>query len=1264
MSEIVASGNIVLVDLNDTKQLQMFLCSSQPKTQIFDVNNEKYSPDWEVNNPILTPQLFVAGSGENIINNIKSIKWYEEEREIINRDDYGITGNTLTIKRNVLSKNLIPSFSSGFWLTDETNGGGTFTVDDSNPYRATLTLTGASQARVVHVPVEDGKTYTLSYGSETTGLSRLYKGKLTKFIDTGIYSQSKFVTFTVDSTFEGYVTIRITNGVTGTFTFENPQLEEGSVQTSFSEQISLNSIRQLSCEVIYTDPDTGFDIVSEASIDLSLIQTGSKGDKGQVGDNAIVAVLNNDYQTIYTDKDGNNGNYSGAVSTITIYSGSKDDTSNWSISASTSNVTGVLSGNTYTVTNLTADTGYVIFTATRSGYTTITKQFRLSKSKIGSTGNTGSTGSSATEYWLVTDANVLQRNSSSYHPVSITVSGKYQYGSGTPTAYAGRFVISESYDGTSYSVVSSSTTNEWTRVYTPSNQTIKIIKVQLYLAGGTTTLLDEQTIPIVEDGTSGQSGDNAKNLVVWTPEGDTIKNGENKVVAQADLYDGSTLIEGDNYRWYRENPNATSEGGVGWESLDNGKRNLFSRVNGRSGYYDNGGNFVNGGNTYSTPFIDVSVSKELIIHQTEGFNYFRIAQFDIDKKFISRILISNENPYKYTASADVKYIVVGADNNANSLKVEYGNTLTPYQPAPEDMKIDENDSNMYGRNLLLGMEGMSGVHTYRNGASNEYGILQSDGFYRYSLNPSGGKIAEILADKFYDVVVGKTYTKSLLYKTDSTDLSFGFTFFTNEHHPRSVTTINMGNGVKKVYATWVADYPRLRAPDINEFSFTNGTYIDIKDVKLEEGSVLTDWTPAPEDNSDLYPTVANGLNSWIFEKYDNTGVTSIQVVGYDDIKKLTPTYKSILKDMSNLVYNLGDYYIGYIRTSVYASQDKVVNMSLTIDDSINAYINGVSVYSITSATRQSFDLKLRKGWNSVEFIGYERAGGDLFFNITTLLSAQVDEMNCYYALPYGQLRGIDGVEGYNTKSITVSKDAVINVENFKCVVERGGKNILHTDVNAWENGTYSNNGVGSVPTKGIRTDRIRSASFMFIKPNTTYIFSASSGYGICFIELDKEDKIIIDHGWVTGKTITTTSNTTKFYALSRRENGEPIDYTEVYNANLQIEEGTSITSFEEHGVYEDQITIQDVTDPYAVTIIGANTFKNGEGQNTFTAKVFQNGTEVDVDGNQFTYKWYLYNQDDIVDTTWNGVGYKEGKTITINATDVAYQGRVICEVDG
>ena len=49
------------------------------------------------------------------------------------------------------------------------------------------------------------------------------------------------------------------------------------------------------------------------------------------GESAITAILSNDSHQIGTDENGNNQNYTGAKTTIAIFQGGEDDTSNWKI---------------------------------------------------------------------------------------------------------------------------------------------------------------------------------------------------------------------------------------------------------------------------------------------------------------------------------------------------------------------------------------------------------------------------------------------------------------------------------------------------------------------------------------------------------------------------------------------------------------------------------------------------------------------------------------------------------------------------------------------------------------------------------------------------------------------------------------------------------------------------------------------------------------------------------------------------------------------
>ncbi|QJT70400.1 tail fiber protein [Microcystis phage MaeS] len=283
-------------------------------------------------------------------------------------------------------------------------------------------------------------------------------------------------------------------------------------------------------------------------IDEQIIPVVSDGETGAAGANAIMAVLSNETHSIPTDKDGNNGNYNGAATTMSIYNGTTDDSANWTVAVSgtPSNVTGTLSGKTYTVTALSADTGYVDLIASRTGYASITKRFTLAKNKQGSTGATGSTGSAgqnATAYWLVNSVPAIQKNISGvYTPATITVTGKSQTGTGSPVNYSGRFIISESTDGTSFTAKYTSSANEATKTHTPTAG-IKAIKVQFYLAGGTSTLLDEQIIPIVSDGATGTQGiqgpkgADGSSLFTWVKYA-TDANGSN----MSDTPDGKTYI--------------------------------------------------------------------------------------------------------------------------------------------------------------------------------------------------------------------------------------------------------------------------------------------------------------------------------------------------------------------------------------------------------------------------------------------------------------------------------------------------------------------------------------------------------------------------------------------------------------------------------------------------------------------------------------------------------------------------------------------------
>ena len=125
-------------------------------------------------------------------------------------------------------------------------------------------------------------------------------------------------------------------------------------------------------------------------------------------------ILSNEYQGIPTDKDGKYTSFPSCSTTIKVLYGTEDVTKSSIIQwSSSSGVYGSSSGETYTVSGLSTDTGTVKVTVTR-GSLTAEKIFAIAKQKQGIQGEQGQTGetgaagatgngiSSITTYYLAT----------------------------------------------------------------------------------------------------------------------------------------------------------------------------------------------------------------------------------------------------------------------------------------------------------------------------------------------------------------------------------------------------------------------------------------------------------------------------------------------------------------------------------------------------------------------------------------------------------------------------------------------------------------------------------------------------------------------------------------------------------------------------------------------------------------------------------------------------------------------------------------------
>lgn len=211
--------------------------------------------------------------------------------------------------------------------------------------------------------------------------------------------------------------------------------------------------------------------------------------------------LSNEYQGISVDSDGNYGTFpSGVTTQAAVMYGTQDITSECTYTISTSDsITGSWNSSTktYTVTGLTADSGWVDIKATYISTLSVTKRFSLSKLYAGEQGEAGRT------YFIELSANVLKRGQNKIVSPT-TVEGRAYYRDGSSaerTAYAGRWKIETSTNGTDFKSLSSSTADETKRSCLVSllGESIISVRFTLYAAGGTTTPLDTQTIPILVD---------------------------------------------------------------------------------------------------------------------------------------------------------------------------------------------------------------------------------------------------------------------------------------------------------------------------------------------------------------------------------------------------------------------------------------------------------------------------------------------------------------------------------------------------------------------------------------------------------------------------------------------------------------------------------------------------------------------------------------------------------------------------------------------
>lgn len=277
--------------------------------------------------------------------------------------------------------------------------------------------------------------------------------------------------------------------------------------------------------IFQVDMDTKKVIISGDNVvigDSSLPDKLTKMDSNIASAKNMTFQLSNDMQTITSDADGNIPIFPTVETTAKVMYGSNDITNDCSYTITKSDsVTGSwdVDTHTYTATGLSADNGWVDIKATYLINLSITKRFTISKQKKGEDGKDGEPGRT---YMVEPSCNVLKRGSDkTISPNFITFKAYYRDGkSATRVPYKGRFVVEETADGNTWNTIYTSSTDEDTvthylysiltngsgqTVASSNGSTVGIprdvtnVRCKLYASGGTTTLMDMQSVAVVID---------------------------------------------------------------------------------------------------------------------------------------------------------------------------------------------------------------------------------------------------------------------------------------------------------------------------------------------------------------------------------------------------------------------------------------------------------------------------------------------------------------------------------------------------------------------------------------------------------------------------------------------------------------------------------------------------------------------------------------------------------------------------------------------
>ncbi len=152
------------------------------------------------------------------------------------------------------------------------------------------------------------------------------------------------------------------------------------------------------------------------------------------------------------------------------------------------------------------------------------------------------------------------------------------------------------------------------------------------------------------------------------------------------------------------------------------------------------------------------------------------------------------------------------------------------------------------------------------------------GFYRL---PLSSNITEILQNTGVATIHGATYTESFYFRTDSTTLGFSFNFYELNHEKSNIVQAvvqNLGSGLYRAWAIATVEDTAIRAIDIRDLVYSDGSYIEIGKPKFEYGNKPTDYSESDADFNDRIGTINQTLTAYTSEISQNAKDITLRVL--------------------------------------------------------------------------------------------------------------------------------------------------------------------------------------------------------------------------------------------------------------------------------------------------------------------------------------------------------------------------------------------------